>query len=90
MSYFGRIEDAKREGEHAVHVIDGESTTSPVRDGGDTDVGGAPIANSLGGGATEFTQARTRTGIQDHPVGNVVRQYGQVHKAPKTSRSSDR
>ena len=81
MSYFGRIEDAKREGEHAVHVIDGESTTSPVRDGG-MDVGGAPIANSMGGGATEFTQARTRTGIQDHPVGSVVRQYGQKNKAP--------
>jgi hypothetical protein len=41
------------------------------------DVGGAPVANSMGGGATEFTQARTRTGIQDKPVGSVVRQYGQ-------------
>lgn len=79
MSYFGGIEDAKREGEHAVHVIDGESTTSPVRDGG-TDVGGAPVATSMGGGSTEFTQARTRTGIQDHPVGSMVRQYGQRNK----------
>jgi hypothetical protein len=76
MSYLGRIEDAKREAEHAVHVIDGEATTSPVRDGG-TDVGGAPVATTIGGGPTEFTQARTRTGIQDHPVGKMVRQYGQ-------------
>jgi hypothetical protein len=79
MSYLGRIEDAKREGEHAVHVIDGESSTSPVRDGG-ADVGGAPVATTIGGGPTEFTQSRTRTGVQDHPVGTNVRQYGQKNK----------
>lgn len=79
MSYFGRIEDAKRESEHAVHVIDGETTTSPIRDGG-SDVGGAPVATNIGGGSVEFTQSRTRTGIQDHPVGTMVRQYGQVKK----------
>jgi hypothetical protein len=78
MSYLGRIEDAKREAEHAVHVIDGESTTSPVRDGG-SDVGGAPVATNIGG-TTEFTQTRTRTGIMDHPVGTNVRQYGQKNK----------
>jgi len=72
MSYLGRKEDAIREGEGATVILDGEMTTSPVRD-----VGGAPVANSMGGGATEFTQARTRTGIQDKPVGSVVRQYGQ-------------
>jgi hypothetical protein len=75
MSYFGRIEDAKREADHAVHVIDGEVSTSPIRDGG-SDVGGAPVATNIGGTA-EFTQARTRTGIMDHPVGTNVRQYGQ-------------
>lgn len=79
MSYLGRIEDAVREGNHAVHVIDGETTTSPVRDGG-MDVGGAPVATNMGGGSTEFTQMRTRTGIQDHPVGTMVRQYGQKNK----------
>jgi len=76
MSFFGNREDAKRFANEASVVIDGETSTSPVRDGG-TDVGGAPVATSIGGGATEFTQARTRTGIQDHPVGSVVRQYGQ-------------
>ena len=80
MSYLGRVEDAKREGTNATHVIDGETTTSPVRDGGDMDVGGAPVATNIGGGPTEFTQSRTRTGIQDHPVGTDVRQYGQVNK----------
>jgi hypothetical protein len=78
MSYLGRVEDAKREGTNATVIIDGETTTSPIRDGG-SDVGGAPIANNMGGGSKEFTQARTRTGIQDHPVGTMVRQYGQKH-----------
>jgi len=78
MSFMGSHEDAKKYGEAATHIIDGESTTSPVRDGG-MDVGGAPIANAIGGGATEFTQMRTRTGIQDHEVGKMVRQYGQKH-----------
>ena len=41
------------------------------------DLGGAPVATNIGGGPVEFTQARSRTGIQDHPVGTVVRQYGQ-------------
>jgi hypothetical protein len=81
MSYFGRTEDAKREGEKATHVIDGETSTSPIRDGG-TDVGGAPIATGMGG-TTEFTQARTRTGIHDTQK-TVRRQYGQDHKvSPK-------
>ena len=83
MSYLGRKEDAIREGEGATVILDGEMTTSPVRDGGmGLDVGGAPVANNMGGGSTEFTQARTRTGIQDKPVGSVVRQYGQ--KNPTT------
>jgi hypothetical protein len=73
MSYLGRREDAKREGEFATKVIDGETTTSPVRDGG-TEAGGAPM-----GGTTEFTQSRTRTGIQDH-VKTPRRQYGQDKK----------
>jgi hypothetical protein len=81
MSYFGGREDAIREGEAATKVLDDELTTSPVRDGGGSmDVGGAPIANNMGGGHTEFSQDRTRTGIQDHEVGKVVRQYGQQKK----------
>ena len=77
MSYLGRIEDAKREGNHATKVIDGETTTSPVRDGG-TEAGGAPM-----GGTTEFSQSRTRTGIHDTQK-SVRRQYGQDHKvSPK-------
>jgi len=79
MSFFGNKDEAKRWANEATVVIDGETSTSPIRDGG-TDVGGAPVATSMGGGATEFTQARTRTGIQDHPVGDVVRQYGQKNK----------
>lgn len=80
MSYFGRLEDAKREARQVAIMIDGEDWTSPVRDGGTLDVGGAPIATTIGGGPTEFTQTRTRTGIMDHPVGTVVRQYGQRNK----------
>ena len=79
MSFFGNKDDAKRWANEATIVLDGETSTSPIRDGG-TDVGGAPVATSMGGGATEFTQARTRTGIQDHTVGDVVRQYGQKNK----------
>ena len=79
MSFLGTKEDAKRYANEATVVIDGETTTSPVRDGGGMDVGGAPVATGIGG-TVEFTQARTRTGIMDHPVGTVVRQYGQAHK----------
>jgi hypothetical protein len=79
MSFFGTKDDAKKWANEATHIIDGETTTSPVRDGG-TDVGGAPIATSIGGGPKEFTQERSRTGIQDHPVGTMVRQYGQQKK----------
>ena len=85
MSFSLGLDKAKEYGEKAVHVIDGETSTSPVRDGG-TDVGGAPVATNIGGGPTEFTQSRTRTGIQDHPVGTMVRQYGQ---AKKTSYKKD-
>jgi hypothetical protein len=79
MSFALGLDKAKEYGMKATVIIDGETTTSPIRDGG-MDVGGAPIATNLGGGATEFTQARTRTGIHDHPVGSVVRQYGQQKK----------
>jgi hypothetical protein len=83
MSFCRSHEDAHKYGTDATKVIDGELTTSPVRDGGSMDVGGAPIANAMGG-TTEFTQSRTRTGIMDHPVGQNVRQYGQAHKvSPK-------
>lgn len=82
MSFFGNHDDAKNWANKATTILDGETSTSPVRDGG-SDVGGAPIATGMGG-TTEFTQARTRTGIMDHPVGNMVRQYGQAHKtSPK-------
>jgi hypothetical protein len=79
MSYPGSLADAERDGKAATKIIDGEVTTSPIRDGG-SDVGGAPIADNIGGGPKEFTQSRTRTGIHDHPVGTNVRQYGQAHK----------
>ena len=82
MSFPLNHEEAKRLGRAASHVIDSEDTTSPIRDGGTMDVGGAPIATSIGG-TTEFTQSRTRTGIMDHPVGQNVRQYGQAHKDNK-------
>lgn len=79
MSFLGSLEDAKNNGKNATVVIDGETTTSPVRDGGGSvDVGGAPIATQLG--SAEFSQSRTRTGIHDHEVGKVVRQYGQQKK----------
>jgi hypothetical protein len=78
MSFLGTKEDAKRYANEAVHVIDGETSTSPVRDGG-SDVGGAPVATNIGG-TVDFTQSRTRTGIMDHPVGTNVRQYGQRNK----------
>jgi len=61
MSFLGSKEDAKKYGKEATMVIDADSPTSPVGSGGGTDVGGAPM-----GGTTEFTQARTRTGIGDH------------------------
>jgi hypothetical protein len=76
MSFLGTKEDAKRYANEAVHVIDGETTTSPVRDGG-SDVGGAPIATNVPN--AEFSQSRTRTGIQDHQK-TMRRQYGQDHK----------
>lgn len=77
MSYPGSLETAKKDGMAATHVIDGETSTSPVRDGG-TEAGGAPI-----GGLTEFSQTRTRTGIHDTQK-TVRRQYGQDHKvSPK-------
>lgn len=79
MSFLGSIEEAKSNGRNATVVIDGETSTSPVRDGGGSaDVGGAPIATELSG--AEFSQSRSRTGIQDHEVGKVVRQYGQQKK----------
>jgi phage-related tail fiber protein len=78
MSFLGSHEEAKSLGRKFAHVIDDLDGTSPIRDGG-SDVGGAPIATSMGGGSTEFTQSRTRTGIQNHEVGTVVRQYGQKH-----------
>lgn len=80
MSFFGNHDDAKKWARENAHMIDGEDWTSPVRDGGSMDVGGAPVATSIGGGPVEFTQARSRTGIQDFPVGSVVRQYGQRRK----------
>lgn len=70
MSFLGSKEDAKKYGNEATLVIDGETKTSPVRDGG-TEAGGAPI-----GGTLEFTQTRTRTGIHDTQK-TVRRQYGQ-------------
>lgn len=77
MSYFGTREQAKADANAATHVIDGETSTSPIRDGG-SDVGGAPIATGMGG-TTEFSQSRTRTGIHD-TVRSMRRQYGQEHK----------
>ncbi len=77
MSFPLNHEEAKRLGKEATVVIDDEVTTSPVRDGG-ADVGGAPIATSIGGGPTEFTQSRTRTGIHDTQK-SIRRKYGQDH-----------
>lgn len=76
MSFFGNKKDAKDWANEATHVIDGETTTSPVRDGG-TDVGGAPIATNVPN--SEFSQSRTRTGIQDHQK-TMRRKYGQDHE----------
>lgn len=75
MSFLGTKEDARRYANEATHVIDGETTTSPVRDGG-SDVGGAPIATNVPN--AEFSQSRTRTGIQDHTK-TMRRKYGQEH-----------
>jgi len=79
MSFHGSKEEAKRYANEATVIIDGETSTSPVRDGGTLDVGGAPVATTIGGGPTEFTQARTRTGIMDTQK-TLRRQYGQDHK----------
>lgn len=74
MSFLGSKEDAKKYCKEASVVIDGETSTSPVRDGG-SEAGGAPM-----GGTTEFTQSRTRTGIHDTQK-SVRRTYGLDHKA---------
>lgn len=76
MSFLGSKEDARRYANEAVHVIDGETSTSPVRDGG-SDVGGAPIATGVPN--AEFSQSRTRTGIQDHQK-SMRRTYGLDHQ----------
>lgn len=76
MSFFGNKDEAKKWANEATHIIDGETTTSPIRDGG-SDVGGAPIATSLSN--AEFSQSRTRTGIQDHQK-TVRRTYGLDHQ----------
>ena len=75
MSFFGTKDDAKKWANEATKIIDGETTTSPIRDGG-TDVGGAPIATNVPN--AEFSQTRTRTGIQDHTK-TMRRKYGQEH-----------
>lgn len=61
MSYFGTREQAKADGKAASKTPDVDSPTSPVGSGGGTEAGGAPM-----GGASEFSQSRTRTGIGDH------------------------
>jgi hypothetical protein len=77
MSFFGTKEDAKNYANQATKIIDEESTTSPVRDGG-SDVGGAPIATNVPN--AEFSQSRTRTGIQDHTK-TMRRSYGLDHSS---------
>lgn len=59
MSFPGTKQEAIQYGRESTLVIDGETSTSPVRDGG-KEAGGAPM-----GGTAEFTQSRSRTGIHD-------------------------
>jgi hypothetical protein len=53
MSFFGTKQDAIKLSNEACHVIDGEDSTSPVRDGG-SDSGGASWTH----GTAKFENAR--------------------------------
>jgi len=81
MSFFGSKEDAIKYANQATHIIDGEDSTSPIRDGSSTvEAGGV----SFDHGTAHFDNKEQHGRPIANQGSSLRRQYGQEHKvSPK-------